>query len=282
MASTISKSWSLLTLGTAVVCFASVGSAAVAAAVELEAVVGKRSLIAGRQTCSIAGWIPACPGPFSCVPPGAICCSDGISYAMPPEVCPDGTQPIATATTGGPPPVITTPPPPPPPVVSFTWYTYTITWYYWYYYYIYIDITSTQLVSMEKTSFTTISYSATDAAAASSYFESFTATAVFPTPTQTNTPVSGAPPPPSSTPPSYPTSTPSETTTYAPSSAVIPSYSAPFDNATVTTASPSSATTSPVTAGAARIGLGGGEGSWVPMIGAAFLGLLSGVAMIAL
>lgn len=32
-----------------------------------------------------------------CVPPGAICCSDGVHYAMPPNTCPDGTDPVATA-----------------------------------------------------------------------------------------------------------------------------------------------------------------------------------------
>ncbi|KKA20442.1 hypothetical protein T310_5532, partial [Rasamsonia emersonii CBS 393.64] len=35
-----------------------------------------------------------------CIPPGGICCSDGIHYAMPPDTCPDGTEPVATAIPG--------------------------------------------------------------------------------------------------------------------------------------------------------------------------------------
>jgi len=71
----------------------------------------KRSpLLADRATCSIAGWIPACPSMFlplhryflsnwflagiACVPVGAICCSDGLHYVMPPNKCRSGTTPV--------------------------------------------------------------------------------------------------------------------------------------------------------------------------------------------
>jgi len=60
--------------------------------------VGKRDvLVEARRTCTRTGWIPACPGTYKCVPPGAICCSDGITYAMPPETCPDGQSALTTA-----------------------------------------------------------------------------------------------------------------------------------------------------------------------------------------
>jgi len=207
-------------------------------------------------------------GVFACVPPGAICCSDGFTYVMPPRTCPGGTDPVATAVTSI--EATTTPPPTPPPAstvvnVDYIWYTYTFTWYYWYYYYIYIDITSTRLVSTQYTSVSAISYSATDEAAASSYFTGYTATAVLPTPTQTATPVSG------SVPPTYPTATSSI------SSVVVPSYSS---NATATTAAPSPS--SVVTAGGSKTA--GHVGGWMvsPVLGAAALGLLSGVAMMVL
>ncbi|KAL1974166.1 hypothetical protein VTN31DRAFT_5726 [Thermomyces dupontii] len=59
--------------------------------------VGKRSnLLETRATCE-PGYVPACPVGIPCVPPGAICCSDGIHYAMPPETCPEGTDAVATA-----------------------------------------------------------------------------------------------------------------------------------------------------------------------------------------
>ncbi|KAK3991439.1 hypothetical protein QBC44DRAFT_306548 [Cladorrhinum sp. PSN332] len=59
--------------------------------------LGKRSSLDARQGCTRDGWIPACPGVFKCVPPGAICCSDGVTYAMPPRECPSGQTPLATA-----------------------------------------------------------------------------------------------------------------------------------------------------------------------------------------
>jgi len=61
----------------------------------------KRSpLLEGRQNCP-AGFIPACPVGIPCVPPGAVCCDDGITYVMPPDTCPEGTKPVATASNQG-------------------------------------------------------------------------------------------------------------------------------------------------------------------------------------
>jgi len=59
--------------------------------------IAKRDILEARQTCTRTGWIPACPGVYKCVPPGAICCSDGITYAMPPQECPNGQSALTTA-----------------------------------------------------------------------------------------------------------------------------------------------------------------------------------------
>ncbi|KAK3316972.1 hypothetical protein B0H66DRAFT_641708 [Apodospora peruviana] len=261
---------SLLALAVAVL-------SSVVSATELEAdSLGKRSVLAERQTCRTVGWIPACPGEFACVPPGAICCSDGLTYVMPPRTCPDGQEALTTA---GVVPTITAPPPPPPAasttIIDYVWYTYTYTWYYWYYYYIYIDITSTQLVSTQVSSVTTLSVSATDSAAASSYFAGFTATAVFPTPTQTATPISAPPVAPSETFSSF----------FSASSVVIYPTGGSGNgssNATITTGAP----TSIVTAGASKVQIGSVVGSvWgvsAPMFGAAVIGVLTGFAMMVL
>ncbi|EXK77784.1 hypothetical protein FOQG_17516 [Fusarium oxysporum f. sp. raphani 54005] len=151
--------------------------------------LGRRALLVERQTCSTPGWIPACPGDFPCVPPGAICCSDDFTYAMPPDNCPDGTQPITTAGDGGGSTAIE--PLPTTDVLNEVWYTAEITWYYWYYYYTFIDV-STVFTSIKYTSVTTVSLTATDSAQASSLFNEFSATAIFPTPTQTTTALSGS------------------------------------------------------------------------------------------
>ncbi|KAF4331960.1 hypothetical protein FBEOM_14255 [Fusarium beomiforme] len=167
--------------------------------------LGRRALLVEWQTCSTPGWIPACPGssicsriknkftnPLStgeapCVPPGAICCSNDL-YVMPPGNCLDGTQPITTAGDGGGSTAIE--PLPTADVLNEVWYT-TFTWYYWYYYYTFIDV-STVFTSIEYTSVTTVSLTATDSAQASSLFNEFSATAIFPTPTQTTTALSGS------------------------------------------------------------------------------------------
>jgi len=86
------KTLSLLTIALA-------AGAVSASSLASDNTLGKRSTLAARQTCSTEGWIPACPGVFACIPPGGICCDDGISYAMPPETCPEGTLPITTADT---------------------------------------------------------------------------------------------------------------------------------------------------------------------------------------
>ncbi|KAM5526578.1 hypothetical protein FOXYSP1_21020 [Fusarium oxysporum f. sp. phaseoli] len=132
---------------------------------------------------------PLSTGYFSCVPPGAICCSDNYTYVMPPDNCPDGTQPITTAGDGGGSTAIE--PLPTTDVLNEVWYTTEFTWYYWYYYYTFIDV-STVFTSIEYTSVTTLSITATDSAQASSLFNEFSATAIFPTPTQTTTALSGS------------------------------------------------------------------------------------------
>jgi len=81
--------------------------------------VFKRSpLLEDRQTCP-PGDIPACPVGIPCVPPGAVCCDDGITYVMPPDTCPEGTKPVATASNQGQEPTPTpTPTPEPTPSTS--------------------------------------------------------------------------------------------------------------------------------------------------------------------
>ncbi|TVY85255.1 hypothetical protein LSUE1_G000111 [Lachnellula suecica] len=172
--------------------------------------VGKRSLVERQSTCPTAGWIPACPGLFKCVPPGAICCDDNISYAMPPETCPSGTNPITTAGVA-PPSTVTTPPAAPSStqIISLTYFTYEITWYYWYYYFTYIAGAKTT-TSYGVTTITTVSVQATGTAQADALFKSLSATIALPTPAQTATAVSGSAP-------SATTSTPVSTTFAAPS-----------------------------------------------------------------
>lgn len=147
--------------------------------------VNKRSapLDARQGRCSRPGWIPACPGFYACVPVGALCCADGINYAMPPDTCSDGA--IATATIGAATTVTLAPSLTTRTVIGYTWYTTTITYYYYYYYYTVIDATSYTVTSSRFTTATTVSVSATDAAAASSLFSEFSRT--LPTPAQTET-----------------------------------------------------------------------------------------------
>jgi hypothetical protein len=165
---------------------------AVASAFE---VVGKREELVERQsTCSTAGYIPACPGFFKCVPPGAICCDDNISYAMPPKTCPRGTQPLTTAGVVGTPSSITSAPAPPASTqIALTYFTYRITWYYYYYYYTFIA-GATNTYSYEVTTISTVSVQATNTAQAELLFKSLSATIAKPTPSQTATSFSGAVP----------------------------------------------------------------------------------------
>ncbi|KAK3375687.1 hypothetical protein B0T24DRAFT_718227 [Lasiosphaeria ovina] len=158
--------------------------------------IGKRSLLQSRQRCITPGWIPVCGGALPCIPPGAICCSPGESFAVPPRSCPSGTHPYTTAPGGS---VVTTPAPTLPAttatVVDYTWYTFTITWYYWYYYYTYTVIdaaATTVLASTQITSVTAVSVTASDSAAANASVAAYTVTAAFPTPTQAVTSVSGS------------------------------------------------------------------------------------------
>jgi hypothetical protein len=186
-------------------------------------------------------------GVFACIPAGAVCCPDGISYAVPPETCQEGTQasgnagahatsesdsgadnddggndaggdsnnwpgnglgkgsgdadnktPITTgppqpASTGGLPHVGLGPGGPTlgPSVSHFGqhWFTFVMTWHYFSYYYSRVDEDNTMLASSEVACTTAVSVTATDAAQASQYFTSISASVVLPTPTQTHTPV---------------------------------------------------------------------------------------------
>ncbi|KAK4176564.1 hypothetical protein QBC36DRAFT_7781 [Triangularia setosa] len=212
--------------------------------------IGKRdALLEERQGCRTPGWIPACPGPFKCVPPGAVCCSDGVTYVMPPRNCPNGQTPLATATIVDPVPTITTLPAPTITVIDYTWYTFTY-YYYYYYYSYYIDATTTILYSTLVTTSTGISLTATDAVAATSLYNEYTRTVVVPTPTQTVTTVSAT-----------------KTVSVEPEPTTTVSFIvSPTVNGTVSLVLPTS-TSSVVQAGAGKNGVIGG-----------FLGLVLGLA----
>ncbi|KAH6842205.1 hypothetical protein B0I37DRAFT_435481 [Chaetomium sp. MPI-CAGE-AT-0009] len=174
----------------------------------------------GVGTCHIEGWVPACPGAFACIPPGGVCCSDGTSYALGPETCPEGTTPLPAAGSnpgsadnrgpnsagdfGGPggqsndasAPSTTTPPHPHPDPLGpdvgpdflgfgSNWYTFSMTFHFLSHWYSLVDHTSSVLVSSEILSCSTVSVSATDAAQASAIFSSISATAALPVPTET-------------------------------------------------------------------------------------------------
>jgi hypothetical protein len=172
-------------------------------------------------------------GDFPCAPVGAICCDDGINYALPPETCPAGTNPIKTVGTGSAPPsTITTPPETSTQIVgTLTYFTYEITWYYWYYYFTYFA-GATATTSIQITTITTVSVQASNTAAANALFKSLSATIALPTPTQTATSLSGAAP--SST-------TPASTKSAAPSKSTTPSLNSTTTVATTSTAATTSA-----------------------------------------
>ncbi|OCL12219.1 hypothetical protein AOQ84DRAFT_228031 [Glonium stellatum] len=209
---------------------------AIALANEPINVLKRSPVLEDRQECANPAWIPACPGFFACIPPGGICCSDGFTYVMPPETCPDGTQPIATAITASTPAPTITRAPTTAAIstqiyYSYEWYTAEFTWYYWYYYYTYIAL-STVLTSTEITTYTTVSFSATDSVKASALFSSFSYTMRFPTPTQTVTSLIGAPPASfsafsTSTSASTPTSATSTVTTVTTSASTAPATTSP-------------------------------------------------------
>jgi hypothetical protein len=130
---------------------------------------------------------------------------------MPPQTCPDGTQPVATAIVSSPAATITTPPA--ATQTLLTYYSFTITWYYYYYYLTYLQIdAATVTTSSQVTSLTTVSVQATDEAEATSLFHSLSATLALPTPKQTTTSLSGAPAP-ATTAPTYSVAAPSSTAT---------------------------------------------------------------------
>ncbi|KAK3291429.1 uncharacterized protein B0H64DRAFT_427037 [Chaetomium fimeti] len=176
----------------------------------------------GVGTCHIEGWIPACPGAFACIPPGGVCCSDGASYALGPETCPEGTTPLPapgfspgsggnhgsdSAGDGAGPeahshdasaPSTTAPPHPHPDPLGpdvgpdflgfgSNWYTFSMTFHFLSHWYSLVDHTSSVLVSGEILSCSTVSVSATDAAQASAIFNSISASAALAAPTETQT-----------------------------------------------------------------------------------------------
>ncbi|KAK4642746.1 hypothetical protein QC761_400330 [Podospora bellae-mahoneyi] len=220
--------------------------------------IGKRDArLEERQRCRTPGWIPACPGPFQCVPPGAICCSDGVTYVMPPRNCPDGQTPLATATINDPAPtittLITTVPASTITVIDYTWYTFTY-YYYYYYYSYYVDATTTILYSTLVTTSTGISLTATNAAAATSLYNEYTRTVVVPTPSQMVTTVTS----------------PTETISVEPEPTPTASLTvSATGNGTISLVLPTSTSSTPVQAGAGKNGIVGG-----------FLGLALGFAAI--
>jgi hypothetical protein len=235
------------------------------ATAEAASPLGKRdSLLLPRQrTCRNPSWIPVCPGQFSskfhsttfrlthtgafpCIPPGAVCCSDDITYVIPPEVCPDGTSPVATAITSdtlsATTATITTPPTVPttlPPVTEYTWYTWTITYYYYYYYYTYFSL-SYDLTSTQTTYYTTVSFTATDDVEASSLLAELSATLSEEIPTQTATLTVGE--------------TPVETSTSSVHTSVSASATIPYPTGNFTV--PTSASPSQYTGAAASVRAG--------------------------
>lgn len=122
---------------------------------------------------------------------------------MPPDTCPNGSQPVTTAGLSSPSTsvpssqsTITTPPIVTQTLLPYAYYTFTITWYYWYYYFTYVQIdAATVTTSYQVTTITTVSVQATDEEQATSNFRTLSATLVFPTPTQAVTALSGVPGP---------------------------------------------------------------------------------------
>jgi hypothetical protein len=172
-------------------------------------------------------------GAFPCIPPGAVCCSDDITYVNPPEVCPDGTSPVATAissdTLSATTATITTPPPAPtvlPPVTEYTWYTWTFTYTYYYYYYYYFSL-SYDLTSIQTTYYTTVSFTATDDVAASSLLAELSSSLSEEIPTQTVTPTSGGTPVQTSTPTAYTSVSASATLPYPTGNVTVPTSGTP-------------------------------------------------------
>ncbi|KAH6617631.1 hypothetical protein F5144DRAFT_552055 [Chaetomium tenue] len=186
--------------------------------------LGKRTTLSNRGvgTCHIEGWVPACPGAFACIPPGGVCCSDGTTYALGAETCPEGVSALPGAgsgfgsgsgghpdsdSAGGPggpgaqsqdasDPSTTSPPHPHPDPLGpdvgpdflgfgSNWYTFSMTFHFLSHWYSFIDHTSSVLVSSEILSCSTVSVSATDAAEASAIFSSISATAALAAPTET-------------------------------------------------------------------------------------------------
>ncbi|KAF2196577.1 hypothetical protein GQ43DRAFT_484836 [Delitschia confertaspora ATCC 74209] len=161
--------------------------------------ISRRQIV--TYECNNPTWIPVCPEPLPCVPPGAICC-EPLKYTMPPATCPAGTTPFATAlpsnpTTSSPLTLITTPPlvvSTPPPIIEAEWYTWAFTYYYYYYYWTYYAVQrTTVLVSTETTWYTTVSFTATNSFQASQIATSYSKSIEAAVTKQTATPTVGTP-----------------------------------------------------------------------------------------
>ncbi|TVY31142.1 hypothetical protein LHYA1_G000144 [Lachnellula hyalina] len=217
--------------------------------------LGKRAAVFERQqTCVITGWVPECPGPLPCAPPGAVCCADS-TFDVPGGTCKGSTvvKTVGGGSISAPPSTITSPPSTATQMETFTYFTYEITWYYWYYYFTYIAGASVTASSQIRT-ITTVSVHATNSVAADALFTSLRNTITLLTPTQTTTSFSGT----------VPSSTSPAPTTYpAPSNPPTPS-----SNGTTTAVN-----TSAVQFTGAGVGLRAGPvASWAKLaLGAAFV-----------
>jgi hypothetical protein len=111
---------------------------------------------------------------------------------MPPETCPDGTQPNAAVT----PPAVTSAPATSTPV-QYSWFTTEIAWSYWFNYLTVYSVNrkaTTSIASYQVTSTTTVSVTASNSDQAASLFDAMTATMSFATPTGIAFIVTGTPP----------------------------------------------------------------------------------------
>lgn len=145
-------------------------------------------LVPRQRRCLNPAFVPICPGALPCAPPGAICCPP-YNYVLPPGTCRAGSTPFtpsvslpAVTSTITPAPVSTL-----PPTVNYIWYTRYITYTYWTYYYYYFAASWTITSSAAYFS-TTISFTATNEAQATSIYASYSSALSTAIPTQTVTP----------------------------------------------------------------------------------------------
>jgi len=155
---------------------------------ELEQSPAAGALVPSQRRCRDPSLVPICPGFFACAPPGAICCPP-MNYVMPPRTCQAGSTPFTPSASV---PAVTSaitpaPVPTPPPTVEYIWYTRYITYTYWYYYYYYYAATY-RITSSANYFSTTISFTATNDAQATSIFASYSAALTTAIPSQAVTP----------------------------------------------------------------------------------------------